>query len=509
MYRKVFALAAITIVTFFLRFYRIAVNPPGLFQDEAAMGYSAFSVLHTGRDEYGQVLPIAFRSFADYKLPLYVYFTVVPVKILGLNILSTRITSVVLGTLSGLLLFMLVKELFGRDKWFLGLTVYAVYSVSPWSLMASRSGYESNLGLFLILAGILLQVIAARRKRFSLLLLAAVFYALSCWAYITYKLIAVILFPIISLILRNQTKKAILAFGCLLFLAGPQFGLLFFAAGNNRIASLTSISGNTQVYRMTARYAAYFSPRSLFFDPDPDPGKSYPEVSTFFPWMFFPYIVGLFSFAAWERSRSKFILATILAVAPIPAAVAQDPFATIRSLPLVIPMAIIIGLGLTKIFTKLSPKWLGPLLVIVSLIQIYSSVFVLLPHERGDQWGYGYEQLNRLVDAYPNLPVLFDDPRGVYYIEFLFFQKILLHPTPLANYYNNSKFVPEHVLGRISTRNINWGVDPKVDQLIIAFPTGVNDAQAEQHGLEKILAITYPNQLPAFNVYRTHPDQAR
>ena len=36
----------------FLRIYKVGSNPPGLTPDEAALGYNAYSILKTGRDEY-------------------------------------------------------------------------------------------------------------------------------------------------------------------------------------------------------------------------------------------------------------------------------------------------------------------------------------------------------------------------------------------------------------------------------------------------------------------------
>src|ERR671911_2110910 len=48
-------------------------NPPGYHRDEAALSYNAYSVSTSLRDEDGGVLPLFFRSFDDYKSPLYPY----------------------------------------------------------------------------------------------------------------------------------------------------------------------------------------------------------------------------------------------------------------------------------------------------------------------------------------------------------------------------------------------------------------------------------------------------
>ena len=79
-----------------LRLYRLDSRPLGFTWDEAALGYNAYSLIKTGRDEYGKIMPIVFKSFGDYKPGLYVYFSVPIIKIFGLNEFSTRLPSAVL-----------------------------------------------------------------------------------------------------------------------------------------------------------------------------------------------------------------------------------------------------------------------------------------------------------------------------------------------------------------------------------------------------------------------------
>jgi 4-amino-4-deoxy-L-arabinose transferase-like glycosyltransferase len=47
--------------------------PPGLYSDEASIGYNAWAVAHTGLDEHGVRLPLFFEAFGEYKNPVYVY----------------------------------------------------------------------------------------------------------------------------------------------------------------------------------------------------------------------------------------------------------------------------------------------------------------------------------------------------------------------------------------------------------------------------------------------------
>ena len=106
-------LIIIVLLAAFLRFYKLGENPPSLTWDETAWGYNAYSLGIDGRDEFGRFLPWNYlESFGDFKPPVYAYLTILPVKIFGLNEFSTRFASAFFGTLTVLLTFFLVKEIF-------------------------------------------------------------------------------------------------------------------------------------------------------------------------------------------------------------------------------------------------------------------------------------------------------------------------------------------------------------------------------------------------------------
>src|SRR3990167_11100592 len=102
-------LTLIMILAFFLRFNKVTEIPPSLNWDEVSIGYNAYSILKTGKDEWNQFLPLHFKSYGEYKLPTQIYFSIPGVAIFGLNELGVRITPIVYGTLTVLLLFFLAK----------------------------------------------------------------------------------------------------------------------------------------------------------------------------------------------------------------------------------------------------------------------------------------------------------------------------------------------------------------------------------------------------------------
>src|SRR5260221_8356949 len=128
-----------------LRLWQLGSIPPSPDWDEAALGYDAYSILHTGRDEYGKFLPVVLRSFDDYKPAFYAY-AVIPSEILfGVNTFAVRLPSAIFGILTVLTTFFLVKELFRKNS--LALLSSFLMAISPWSIQFSRVGFESNLGV--------------------------------------------------------------------------------------------------------------------------------------------------------------------------------------------------------------------------------------------------------------------------------------------------------------------------------------------------------------------------
>src|SRR5947207_11844011 len=114
--RRLVIILLILLAALFLRIYKIDSNPPGLTPDEASLGYNAYSILKTGKDEYGTFLPIIFKSFGDYKPGLYVYLDVPFVALGGLNEVTTRLPSVFAGVFTVYLVYLIVKELFKDDR---------------------------------------------------------------------------------------------------------------------------------------------------------------------------------------------------------------------------------------------------------------------------------------------------------------------------------------------------------------------------------------------------------
>lgn len=144
----IWALVIFLTITFIIRLTGLTFSPPGFFCDETSIGYNAYSILETGKDEHGIKLPVFFKAFGDFKNPAYVYLATIPIKIFGLNVFSVRFTSAVLGIFS-VFLFVYFLYLLKRD-WIFALGGGLIMSFMPWHFQFSRIAFEAISMVFFI-----------------------------------------------------------------------------------------------------------------------------------------------------------------------------------------------------------------------------------------------------------------------------------------------------------------------------------------------------------------------
>ena len=147
LFKEIVPICIILLLSVFLRFVSLDNIPAGLYVDEASLGYNAYSLLNTGKDEYGQPFPIFLRSFGDFKPALYAYFTTIPIALFGLNIFSIRFLSALSGTFLVLITYLILKRSKIRHNSSLAILSALVLSLSPWAIFQSRVAVEANFSL--------------------------------------------------------------------------------------------------------------------------------------------------------------------------------------------------------------------------------------------------------------------------------------------------------------------------------------------------------------------------
>ncbi|MFZ5845513.1 MAG: hypothetical protein ACOY0S_03540, partial [Patescibacteria group bacterium] len=156
------ALIFILLLATFLRLYQLNRVPPSPSLDEVSLGYNAYSILKTGRDEYGTKLPLILRAYDDFRPALYAYLIIPFLPIFGLSVLAVRLPAVILSLVTVGVTYLLANELWSPPKKIstgpieinAGLMASLLLAISPWHVYLSRLGHETNLGLTLVVLGV-------------------------------------------------------------------------------------------------------------------------------------------------------------------------------------------------------------------------------------------------------------------------------------------------------------------------------------------------------------------
>lgn len=232
---KKLILVAIIVLAFVLRFYRLN-SYPALNADEASIGYDAYSLIQTGHDQHGNSWPVDFQSFNDYKPGLYVYIVLPFVKILGLSEWAVRIPNALIGVASVYLIYLLIKELFGKEKEVLALLGALFLAISPWHIHFSRGGWEANTATFFLMVGVLFFVkyFNLEKKRRFYLVYSILAFVAAIYTYQATRVISPLLGLGLVVIYRKEIFKNLRPFFVAAIIGGILLVplLLDFAKGN-------------------------------------------------------------------------------------------------------------------------------------------------------------------------------------------------------------------------------------------------------------------------------------
>lgn len=170
-------LLCILAVAIAVRVWKFGGVPPGLNQDEASTAYDAFSLLRFGIDRNGFPFPVVLVSWGSGMYSLASLLAIPSIALLGLNVVSARLPTLIVAILTIIVFFDICRRI---DK-HLGLIGAAVLAISPWHIMLSRWGLDSNFFPAVLLLAMWALVVALSRKRTPVL--APALFALSLYAY--------------------------------------------------------------------------------------------------------------------------------------------------------------------------------------------------------------------------------------------------------------------------------------------------------------------------------------
>lgn len=237
----------ILILTIFLRFFNLSKIPNSYTPDELAQGYTAYSIIQTGKDEWGNTNWLNLRSFGDYKPPLQTLLMIPSIKLFGLNTFAVRLPNAFLSIFTILLTFLIAEILFKNSK--ISLLSALFMAVSPWSLPMSRIALEANLIIFIISLATYLLLISSKKNNLVLAIFSGVFFGLSLFTYHSAKIFTPLFLILLIFFQKIYQQKKVLIPLLISFL----FFLSFNFYNNQQVE--TSRTGDIAIFNPTDKWA--------------------------------------------------------------------------------------------------------------------------------------------------------------------------------------------------------------------------------------------------------------
>lgn len=216
------AIYIILVIGFMLRMVNIQNLPNALDCDEASSGYEAYAIGNYGIDRNGNVLPVFLVSWGSGQNALLTYLIIPFVKLFGLSVLTTRLPMAIVGCISLVVMYKLLRIIGGKKLAIIGL---AFFTICPWHIMKSRWGLESNLFPDMVLLAVYLMISSLSKNKKLLFYLSFIILGLCAYAYGTsYFFLPLFIIPLlIYLIVKKKINisQAIISFGIVFIISLP------------------------------------------------------------------------------------------------------------------------------------------------------------------------------------------------------------------------------------------------------------------------------------------------
>lgn len=457
-------LIIITLFALVLRFYQLGTIPFGFHIDEAIIADNANFILHTGRDTNNAFLPLQTEVFGDYNPTGYAYLAILPIKIFGLNEFATRFPGALLNSLAVLACFFLIYALFENIS--LSLLTAFLFSVSPWSIVLSRSSEETVASFFFVVLGFAFLFYSIRKEQIRYLVIATLLLIMSYFMYFTPRIFVPIFFFTFFLPVGYWWRRRNKLFSKLFFCSFIILGLISFflligiPGGTNRFNQvsifgypginlvkaeriredgfmhtpvvLTRLYNNkftAYSYTFFTNYLQYFSSDFLFMKGGLPLWFSVPEMGLVYL-IELPFILfGVYKLFR-ERKKWSFTLFAWILLVPAISAVTIDDVPNVRRAMLMIPIIeLFAAYGVFSFFKALSQNIRTIFIVTISVLFLFNifyfldAYFVHAPIHQNWYRNDGFEKLIKTIgtDYNSSNRIIVTKNNGSMYGEILFY----------------------------------------------------------------------------------------
>jgi len=412
-------LILISLLSVILFLYKINVSPPCLNADEAANAYDAYSILKTSKDQYENFMPLRFKSFGDYKLPLLTYFAIPFIKIFGLTETGIRMINFPFVFFFPLVIYLLTQELFNKKK--VSLLAAFLTSLAPGIQFLGRQAHEGYMTAFFLTLSFYLFLKFFKKQNIVNFLIFNICFLLCLFGYHSSRLWAGFFFlSFCYFIFKKQLKKIrlIIFIAVLLLFAITDASyspiriknLLFF---NNvgfslKINEFRANGGSRIMYNkltvgakdLLFDYLTYFSPQFMVIAGDNNPRFGFPGLSPITPIEYVFIIIGLY-YLFKNKEKWRYYLLIIFLFSPLSANLSWAGASVTRSIFIFIPALIISAYGVINFLNKKNPLLYILFLIFYFLFLFYSLDFYFNHYPKRAlvlrSWQAGYKELSDYV----------------------------------------------------------------------------------------------------------------
>lgn len=161
--------------------------PLGFHEDEVKVGWNAYSILKTGKDDLGNRFAMYYNTFGDYRPTGIFYATIPSILLFGVTQTAVRFPAAFFGALTVFPVYyltLLLQKRKRREPNKIAALMAALFlAVSPWHIFTSRATSEAVICLFFALMGITLFIggITNEKKKylivsFTMFFISTLFY---------------------------------------------------------------------------------------------------------------------------------------------------------------------------------------------------------------------------------------------------------------------------------------------------------------------------------------------
>ena len=433
---------AVLVLALTMRLLSIEKYPVSLSMDEVAIGYNAYSILNTGKDEFRESFPLAFRSAGDYKPPVNIYLAVPSIYLFGLTEFAVRLPVALIGSLTAVVLIFFLRSL-GLSR--VGSLFGGFWlSVLPWHIHFSRGSFEAITALFFLLLGSWLFILWTKSKKALILAGSVASFSLSVWAYHAERLFT----PLVALFLfflfkdrielaKIKIKKQFLVAGIVLAIfATPFLKLTFFTEAISQRAASTSILREASLgnalhlgsyenlgerifdndfylifIHWLGKYLNYYDLRFWFWKGLAFTPPGYPDLGLLLAVDLPLFFLGVYALIKSKNEKLKGLALFWFFVGPLPASLTMNEQHPLRALVWIPFFAIVLGHGFDYLTKKVKSWGVFLYLAILCLNFIYLADIYIhhFPRYYSEYWQYGYKEVATYAcenrDKYDNIVI--------------------------------------------------------------------------------------------------------